>query len=87
MNKFKLVPVIQIYHIFYGIDLRNDSRMIDVFKQNRILTGNTKNRSGLNFYVVIKSKYDMFKLHLDTPINALEFESKPSIVYNEIQML
>jgi hypothetical protein len=71
---------------FHGIDPRNDSMITDVFSQNGTLTGNTKvSGNGLNFYVVIKSKYDTSGLKLNSPINALGLEAKPFIAYNEIQ--
>ena len=70
---------------FHGVDPRNNSCIIDVFRQNGKLTSNTRiTGNGLNFHVVIKSNHDTSGLQLDTPINALDLESEPFIAYNEI---
>jgi len=71
---------------FHGIDPRNNSKIISVFSNLGMLTGDSKlTGNGLNFYLVTKSEFDTSGLHLQTPINALDLETEPFITYNEIQ--
>jgi hypothetical protein len=70
---------------FHGIDPREDPLIISAFAKYGKLTGDSKvYGNGLNFNLVITSKYDTSNLHLETPINALDLEPEPFIAYNEI---
>jgi len=70
---------------FKGLDPRNDSRIIDYFKNQGKLTGNSLTQgNGLNFFLTQKSEHDTTGLRFDIPLNEYILDSEPFVAYNEI---